>query len=175
MNLLKKTNLQNTDDVAGTLRWKMKIIEEKGLPIESGLADYVDLAISNLTNELNYIADVKKQITDREKDVKTQIETIKIIGAVFMQSLGCDKLEGVICSSVTVTKAREASTEQTTTKVFTPLISDEEIQELLLALGKAEMQSVTETKTVKALPAKLKVNKRKIANAEMIEEKQDEN
>ena len=175
MNLLKKPSLQETVDVIDTLKWKVQTIEEKGLPVESSLADYVDLAISNLTNELNYITDIKKQITDREKAIKAQIETIKIDGAVFMQNLGCDKLEGVICSSITVTKAREASTEENTTKVFTPLISDEEIQELLLALGKAEMQSITETETVKALPAKLRVNKRKIANAEVIEEKQNEN
>ena len=170
MNLIKKTSLQDSADVIDTLKWKVQTIEEKGLPVESGLADYVDLAISNLTNELNYITDVKKQISDREKYIKAQAEAIKIEGAVFMQSLGAEKLEGVICSSISVTKARLESEEMTTSQVFTPLISEEEIQELLLALGKAEMKTVTETKTIKALPAKLKVNKRKIALAEVVEE-----
>lgn len=170
MNLIKKTSLQDTVDVIDTLKWKVQTIEEKGLPVESGLADYVDLAISNLTNELNYIKDVKAQVSEREKSIKAQIESIKVDGAVFMQSLGCDKLEGVICSSVSVTKEREASEEETSSEVFTLLITEEEMQELLLALGKAEMKTVAETKTVKALPAKLKVNKRKVVAAEVLED-----
>jgi hypothetical protein len=171
MNLIKKTSLQETNDVVDTLNWKIKSIEEKGLPVESGLADYIDMAISNLTSELAYVSEVKKQVSDREKDLKEQIDTIKTDGAVFLKSLGIEKLEGVICSSVSILKAREESTETTTTKVFTPLVDELEIQELLIALGKAEMREVTTTKTLKAIPAKLKINKRKVITPEVIEEK----
>jgi hypothetical protein len=170
MSQIKKTSLENSADVIDTLKWKMQTIEEKRLPVEMGLADYIELAVSNLTNEQNYLADVKKQVADRDNEVKEQLEAIKVDGAVFLQSMGIEKLKGAICSSVSITKARPESEETTTSQVFTPLISEEEIQELLLALGKAEMRTVTETKTTKALPAKLKVNKRKIALAEVVDE-----
>ena len=162
MNLIKKTSLEQSEDVIDTLEWKIKTIEESKLPIESGLADYIALAVDNLDNELKYISSIEKQISDKKKWLKNQIEKIKIDGAKYISSLGIEKLEGVICSSVTISNEKPAKEEEVITKEFNLLISEAEMQELLIGLGKAEMKKVTITKTTNYIPAKLRINKPKV-------------
>ena len=166
MELIKKTSLEKSDDVADTLKWKLDKIEHEGLPVESGLADYIVLASENIDNELDYLAGVKKQISEREKYLKSHSEAIKVEGASFVESMGVDKLEGAICSSVTVTKAKDSVTTETTKTILIYNESDEEIEEFLISLGKAQYSEVTETKTSNAIPAKLRINKRKVKNDE---------
>jgi len=161
MELIKKTSLEQSDNVADTLKWKLDIIKHDGLPVESGLADYIALATDNLERELAYLNDVKKQITDREKQLKEQSEAIKIDGAKFLKSMDVDKIEGAICSSVSVTKAKDSVSTETSKEVLSYNESDEEIAEFLISLGKAQYVTVTETKTSNAIPAKLRINKRK--------------
>ncbi|WP_345985298.1 hypothetical protein WCX49_11895 [Sulfurimonas sp. HSL-1656] len=169
MELMKRTSLEKTDDVAETLTWKIATINEKGLPVESSLADYIALALRNVDGELAYLKDIKSQISDREKFMKAQAEKIKLGGAAFMLENGLEKLEGEICSSITVTAAKEATETEVTEEVFTLLVDEAEAQELLIALGKAEMRKVTKTKTTEATPAKIKVNQRRVAKAEVVE------
>jgi hypothetical protein len=171
MELIKKTSLEKSDDVLDTLTWKVSYIKESGLPIESGLADYIALALQNIGHELAYLKDVKKQISEREKFMKSQAETIKVDGARFFELNGLEKLEGEICSSVTVTKGKEAKNTETTEDVFTLLIDEEEMRELLIGLGKAEMRKITTTKTTNETPSKLRVNSRKVIKPEVIENK----
>lgn len=169
MKLVKKTSLEQSEDVADTLEWKIKTIEESGLPIESSLADYIALAVDNLDNELKYISSIEKQITDKKRWLKSQIENIKVSGAGYLSALGIDKLSGVICSSVTITAGREAKEETIEAREFKLLITEAEMQELLIGLGKAEMAKTQATKTTAAAPAKLKINKKKV-KADFIDE-----
>ena len=162
MKLIKKTSLEKSEDIVDTLKWKLETIENEGLPVESGMADYVALATENIDNELKYIKDVKAQISEREQYLKGQLESIKVKGAEFFESLGVEKLEGSICSSVSVTKAKESVDTETTTKTVSYNETQEEIDEFLISLGKAQYVEVTETKTSNAIPAKLRVNKRKV-------------
>jgi len=169
MQLTKKTSLEKTDDVADTLNWKVKTITKASLPIESGLADYIAFSVDNLQNEIDYLADLKKQISDKEKDLKSQIEYIKVEGAKFLTESGIERLDGNICSSVTIIAEKEAKDTEETKKVFTPLIPNEEIEELLIGLGKAELKNITTTKTSDFIPAKLKINKQKKKKEDVID------
>lgn len=159
--LTKKTSLEETKDVIDTLKWKINTIESANLPTETALADYIAFGLENLDNKIKYIQSIKKDYENEIKETKKQIDFIKVEGAKFLQDAGIDKLDGVICSSITLTSGKEGREEDTQEQVFTPLISQEEIEQLLLDLGKAEMRTVTKTKVTKFIPPKLKINKRR--------------
>lgn len=160
MKLMKKTSLEVSEDVEDTLTWKLQKIEEAKLPTESGIADYIALAIQNLENEVEYIKSIEADYKSQKAYLNSQIEVIKVQGAKFFNDAGIVKVEGVICSSITLTKGKETETTETTKKVFTPLISKAEIEELLIGLGKAEMKTITESKTSNFVPQKLTINPR---------------
>lgn len=168
MKLTKPTSLESSDNIADTLTWKIKRIEDDGLPIESGLADYVALAIGSLESRIDYIKMAQAQIAAEKKAIESQIKKIKNDGAAFFQDNGIEKVEGVFCSSVSVVSERLAKETTVTGKVFTPLIAPSEIEELLIGLGKAEMKTITTTKTSNHIPAALRITKRKTV-AEVVE------
>lgn len=159
--VFKHTTLESSDNVGDCLSWKLESIKENNLPVDTGLADYIAFGVDNLDSQLLQLKAVKAEIAQREKALKSQIESIKVDGAVFLLENGLDKLDGVICSSVTITKAKEEKIEEITTKEVSFLITDAEIEELLIGLGKAEMVTVYKEKVTKAQPAKLRINKRK--------------
>lgn len=168
---IKHTNLETTQDVKDTLEWKIQEIEKKGLPIDSGLADYIAFSIDNLENQLLQLKLIKNEVADREKAIKSQIEAIKVDGAAFLLGNGLEKLEGVICSSVTVTQGKESEIIPTTETKFVMSITQTELEELLIGLGKAEYKEVITEKITNEIPAKIRVNKRKV----LIGQIEDEN
>lgn len=161
MELKKKTSLEKSEDVKDTLNWKLTRIQEANMPMESGIADYIALAIQNLEHEIEYIKEIEGNYKEKREEISKQIEQIKIEGANFFNDVGIVKVDGVICSSITLTKQKDSITTETSKKVFKTSLSQAEIEELLLGLGKAEIVTVIEEKTSKAIPAKLKINKRK--------------
>ncbi len=165
--IFKHTSLEITDDVENCLMWKMEDIKGKKLPIDTGLADYIAFANDNLESQLSQLKAVKQEISQREKALKGQIDNIKVNGATFLLENGLDRLDGLICSSVTVSKAREPKTTIEKVKMFVMNISKDELEELLIGLGKGEHVEEEIEKTSNAIPAKLKINKRKIALAEV--------
>ena len=162
MQLLKPTSLENTSDVKDTLQWKLKDIESNKLPAESALADYLALAIENLEKKLEYVLYSKSIFDNEAKDIKKQIDFIKVESACFLRDQGIEKLIGVRCSSVSMTKERLASSNDVDEKVFYTSMSNIEIQEFLIDLGKAEMKTVTKTEKIDFIPAKMKINKKKV-------------
>jgi len=163
----KHTSLETTKEVGECLSWKLENIKADNLPIDSGLADYIAFGVSNLDSQLLQLKAVKAEITHREKDLKMQIEDIKTSGATFLLENGIDKLTGVICSSVTVTKAKEETVTTKEVKEIVLNISQAEVEELLIGLGKAELVTKTVEKTSNAIPAKLRINKRKVVTGEI--------
>jgi len=161
MKLQKKTSLESTENVKDTLEWKLQSIKVANLPTETALADYIAFSIDNLNNKISYIQVAKKEFEDEIKEVNNQIEYIKTEGAKFLQDAGIERLEGIICSSVTITKGRQEEETETKKAVFTPLISEAEIEEFLIKQGKAEMRVVTETKITKFIAPKLKINSKR--------------
>lgn len=168
--VFKHASLETTADVIDTLQWKLQSLEEQNLPIDTSLADYIAFAVDNLDAQKAQLKSVKIELADREKALTAQINRIKEDGATFLLESGLDRLDGLICSSITVTKAKESETTTETTKEFVMNISQAELEELLIGLGKAEMKTIVTEKTSNQLPAKLKINKRKIALTEVVEE-----
>lgn len=172
MKLIKKTSLEQSSSIIDTLEWKISTIEEKGLPVESGLADYIAQAISNLENEDIYLKDVISQIKDRRNEIKQQLDNIKINGAEFIKSIGAEKLLGsAFCSSISINKGKESEEKEEHEEVFNLLITEDEAKELLIALGKAEIKKIISIKKTNYVPDKIRVNKKKIIDPEVVEEK----
>ena len=157
------TNLESSNNVADTLNWKLEALAKENLPTDTGIADYIAFAVENLEKKIDYIKQIEEQIKKEKNAVKEQIERIKVEGAKFFNDNGIVKIEGVICSSITVTKGKEEEVKVETVKEFVPLISQAEIEELLIGLGKAEIRTVQKEKVQKAIPPKLRINKRKKA------------
>ena len=170
--VFKHTSLETSSDIGDTLSWKIESIKEDNLPIDTSLADYISFSVSNLESQQLQLKAVKQEITQREKAIKSQIESIKIDGGLFLLENGLERLDGLICSSVTVSKAKECVITTQEVKEFVMNISQAELEELLIGLGKAEIVTKTVEKTSNYIPSKLKINKRKIALAE-VEEPQD--
>ena len=167
--IFKHSSLETSHDVQDTLAWKIQSLEVDGLPIDTSLADYIAFSVDNLDAQLLQLKAVKAELAQREKAIKSQIESIKTDGATFLLENGLEKLDGVICSSVSVTSAKEEKITEVEEKEFVMNISQAELEELLIGLGKAEMKSVTKEKVTKAQPAKIRINKRKIALSEVID------
>ena len=163
MEILSPTRLETNRDISGELNFKLQKISEKNLPVAATLADYIALGVKNLEDKIRYADEAIKIYQTEKKHIKEQIERVKIEGAKFLIDNGIDRLDGVACSSVTVTKAKPEKINKTEKKEFVPLISEDEIEELLLSLGKAEMRSVVVEKISQATPAKLRINYKKSA------------
>ncbi len=156
-------NLEASTNVADTLNWKLETLARENLPTDTGIADYIAFAIENLEKKADYIKQIEEQLKKEKNAIKEQIERIKVEGAKFFNDNGIVKIEGVICSSITVTPGREEEVKVEKVKEFVPLISQAEIEELLIGLGKAEIRTIEKEKVQKAIPPKLRINKRKKA------------
>lgn len=157
----KRTSLSHSTDVVSTLTWKMQTLTEQNLPVQEGIADYIGLAIDEIEFKENQLKQVKKEISERETELKYQKASIKEGAAVFLEQYGIEKLEGNIISSITINKAKEAGTK----KVFKTELSTKEIQDFLIESGLGYYEEV-ETNGSKA---SIRVNKRKIALSEVID------
>ena len=160
--VFKHSSLETAQNVGETLSWEVESLREQNLPIDTSLADYIAFSVDNLDSQLSQLKAVKAEIAQREKDLKSQIEHIKVDGAIFLTDNGLDRLNGVICSSVTVSEGKEAKTTETEVKELVINISEAEVEELLIGIGKAEFVTKTIEKTSNAIPSKLKINRRKV-------------
>jgi len=154
------TSLEKSTSVEDTLNWKLVELSKENKPTDTGIADYIAFAVKNLEQQVKYIGDMEKEIKEKKKAINDQIDKIKIEGAKFFENNGIVRIDGVVCSSITVIPAKQESVKAEKVQEFIPLISQAEIEELLIGLGKAEMRTVEKEKTTKATPAKLKINKR---------------
>ena len=147
------TSLEATDNVKETAKWKIAKLEEAGLPVDTGLADYFALAIDNLTAQELQLKAVESEIKEAKARLKAQKEKILIEGAEFLGEMGIDKLEGNIISSLTVAKTKPATKKE---KVVY-LVPKKEYDAYLHDAGLAAIEWVD----VPEVPEKLRVNKRK--------------
>lgn len=170
-NLFKHSHLETTRDVEATLNWKLEYIKENNLPIDTGMADYIAFSIDNLDMQLKQIAEAEKQLNQRKQELKKQIETIKIDGAKFLDNMGVDRLDGVMCSSISISKSVEEKVVEEETIKIEYLKTQSEIDALLISMGYAKEKTIIEEKITKARPAKLRINKRKILNSEVLDER----
>ena len=159
MNLIQlTTSLESSKDVIETLNWKLSAINEAGLPAQSGIADYISLALDNLDAQVKQLDYVMSEIKARKEVIKEQKAYIQEQSAQFILDMGIDKLEGAIYSSVTITKAKEPSTKEKRT--FMLLCSKDEMEAFLVESGLAVYE--VEQVEIPAEKAKIRVNKRKV-------------
>ena len=161
MEVIKATSLETSPNIKETLQWKIAKLTEDDKNISNGLADYIYLADYNLQMQIDQLKQLKEDIKERESSIKHQIDAIKSEGAKFLLENGIDKLEGVLASSVTVTKGKPAGSK----KVFKLLVDKSESEMYLVDAGLAVYESVD-------TPAKndtIRINKRKIALSEVID------
>ena len=172
----KHSSLETNSNIVDTLNWKLKALEDEARPLEEGIADYLGFTLDNLKQSIDskkfYIEELKKLIKTDEvqiENIKTdevQIENIKTDGVKFLEQMGVEKLQGHIVSSVTISKAKP-STEKSKRKLKY-LVPVEEIEELLITLGKAEYETVTTVSD--PIPPKLRVTARRVKNVEVIDD-----
>ena len=160
MELVKATSLETSTDINSTLEWKINSLIEQDKNISNGLADYFGIGLGNLDSQLAQLDDVTKEINARKKDLKAQITAIKQEGAYFLESQGIDKLEGVLTSSITITKGKPESTKT----VFKLLVDKKASEAFLVDSGLAVYESVEVASTKDSL----RVNKRKLALSEVV-------
>ena len=161
MDVLKKTSLETTVDVKDTLEYKMNYLKAEGKDIQTSLADYIYMATNSIKSQLDELKELKSQIKSREDTLKMQDGLIKEGTADFLLDMGIDKLQGNLVSSVTLTKAKDATTKE----VYSLIVDKKEAEQYLINAGLAVM----ETKEVPATKAKVRVNNRKLALSEVVE------
>lgn len=165
LSLKKHSSLERSPDVIDTLNWKLKALEDEERPLEEGIADYIGFSLDNLKQSISskkfYIEELKKLIGEDE----VQIENIKTEGVKFLEQMGVEKLQGHIISSVTISKGKEA--QEKSKKRLKYMVPVEEIEELLIILGKAEYETVTTMSD--PIPSKLRVIPRRVKNVEVLD------
>jgi hypothetical protein len=166
MDLIKKTSLQNTEqETKDTLNWKLEQLTAKNLPIESGLADYIAFGMEGIENDIAQLSNYKALIESQIKQAKANQAKVKVECAEWLAGQGLDKINGLNVSSITITNAVEAKTEEkikeinyfyegyqySSVSLINQLLNQSQIEEI----------EIPETKIIPAKPAQIKVNKKR--------------
>ena len=170
MKLTKHTSLETSTEITDTLQWKLDNIGDKDK--EAVLADYIALAVDNLTNKKDYLKSLGNEIRAETKRIDRQILSIKQGAGEFLLDNGIVKLSGGYVSSITVSYPKEATVTKTTTEKIVVTATKEQVNEALIALGFAEVKQIETEKAIEAKPATIRINKRKIAIPEVVESKE---
>lgn len=165
LTLKKHSSLESSSEVVNTLNWKLRALEYEDRPQEEGICDYIGFTLDNLKQSIDSKKFYIKELQQLIKQDTKQIEVIKVDGVEFLEQMGVEKLQGHIVSSVTISKGKDA--QEKSKKVFKYLVPVEEIEELLITLGKAER--VTVTTMSDPVPKKLRVTARRVKNVEVVE------
>ena len=150
----KSTSLSKTKNVTENLKWKLERLQEDNLPVQTGLADYIALTIDELDMQTNQIKMLIKEAQSRKKELEEQKQEVATGSAEFLKSMGIDKLEGNIVSSVTIQKGKEAAVKEK----FTRDCTIQEMEACLLNAGLGHLESIG----VPAAKDKIKINKRRV-------------
>jgi len=165
------TSLEATDNVADTLEWKVQTImaENDGVATAEQVAEYLALSIGNLDRVQKFLEQSKKETDAKIKSVKAQLNLIKVEAAQYFinnglidpnsekpkdRKIACEQW----CNSVSISKEKLPETTTETREEFMMHISQDELEELLIGLGKGERVTVETEKTSNHIPAKIKVN-----------------
>lgn len=171
MDLINKhTSLESQDQsVKDTLDYKVKDFESRGVPVESGLADYISFGVSNIDTDLEKLSNYKKMIESQIKQLKEHKSKVQEECAEWLNNIGIKKLNGIACSSVTITKGKEATTEKTEveTEIFTmdgfQYTSLKDLTDKLVevGIGVYALEKETTIKEVEATKDKVKINSKR--------------
>ena len=162
MELVKRTSLEKVDTtIKETLNWKLEQLKSKNLPVESGLADYIAFGVENIDNDISQIDNYIKQLQAEKKAKTTHKAKVLEEVAYWLPGQGLAKINGVVVSSITITKGLEATETKSTNKVFENYLSEEETHQLLIDTGNGCLRDVETVETTKATQDKIKINKKR--------------
>lgn len=162
MLIEKGTSLEIIDnDAKQTLDWKLKQLQDKNLPIESGLADYIEFGMSNIKSKIEQLTNYKDAIIEEiSKLKKFETDTSEKI-AEWLSSQGIDKLKGINCSSITINKGSPSVSEKVKKMEFQTDLSELEIANYLVKAGLGKYVEVETTKIKPETKDKIKINSKR--------------
>lgn len=165
MQLNKQTSLEVIEnDTKETLSWKLKQLEDNNLPIESGIADYINFGLSNIDIKIYQLKNYKTLLDDEIKSLNAYKDTVKEEIAEWFNDNGIDKLKGLECSSITIAKGSEAKEEIVTTKKIVydfSLVEYKDLEDFLIRNGFAHYEYKEEIKIIPETKDKIKINKKR--------------
>jgi len=162
MELEIKTSLQKVDaDINEVLEWKQHQLVENNMPVEQGIADYIYLGMSGMEEEIVKLAEYKKLIDAQIKQIKENKERTSKDIAKWIECQGVDRLNGIAVSSITITKGKEATSENIIKKEFVTELTPVNIEALLIEQGLGYYKEVQLVKTTKATSTKIRINSKK--------------
>ena len=139
-------------EMISLLENKIQEYQDKNLPVEEKLADYIALSMQNIDEATEKLKNYKKMMDEKIKEYQSQKSEISEEVANYIENyLGVDKLKGIIVSSITIKPESESKRKKLVYDV-----DKHQIEEKLIALGFAHYEE-----EVKANPKQIKINKRR--------------
>lgn len=162
MIIEKGTSLEVVEnDTKQTLDWKLKQLQDKNLPIESGLADYIEFGMSNIKAKIEQLTNYKDSIIEEINNLKKfELSTSENI-ADWITKQGIEKLKGIQCSSITINKGSEAKEEKIKKLEFRTKLSQLDIEDFLIKNGLGEYVEVETIKITPQTKDKIKINSKR--------------
>ena len=162
MIIEKGTSLEIVEnDTNQTLDWKLKQLQDKNLPIESGLADYIEFGMSNIKAKIEQLTNYKDSIIEEINNLKKfELSTSENI-ADWIKKQGIEKLKGIQCSSITINKGSEAKEEKIKKLEFRTKLSQLDIEDFLIKNGLGEYVEVETIKITPQTKDKIKINSKR--------------
>ena len=162
MIIEKGTSLEIVEnDTKQTLDWKLKQLQDKNLPIESGLADYIEFGMSNIKSKIEQLTNYKDSIIEEINNLKKfELSTSENI-ADWITKQGIEKLKGIQCSSITINKGSQAKEEKIKKLEFRTKLSQLNIEDFLIKNGLGEYVEVETIKITPQTKDKIKINSKR--------------
>ena len=162
MIIKKGTSLEIVEnDTKQTLDWKLKQLQDKNLPIESGLADYIEFGMSNIKSKIEQLTNYKDSIIEEINNLKKfELSTSENI-ADWITKQGIEKIKGIQCSSITINKGSQAKEEKIKKLEFRTKLSQLDIEDFLIKNGLGEYVEVETIKITPQTKDKIKINSKR--------------
>lgn len=162
MIIEKGTSLEIVEnDTKQTLDWKLKQLQDKNLPIESGLADYIEFGMSNIRSKIEQLTNYKDSIIEEINNLKKfELSTSENI-ADWITKQGIEKLKGIQCSSITINKGSQVKEEKIKKLEFRTKLSQLDIEDFLIKNGLGEYVEVETIKITPQTKDKIKINSKR--------------
>ena len=162
MIIKKETSLEiQSQDTKETLNWKLEQLTNNNLPVEQGMADYIYFGVSNIDSKIKQLKAYKDEILKEISSLEKYQDTVKEDIADWIQEQGIEKLNGIECSSITISKGKEEVEEIEETTKFILDVSEREMQDYLVASSYAHWEKVSITKVTLASKDKIRINSKR--------------
>jgi len=137
-----------SDDIRAILKFKITEYDEKKLPIEQCLADYIGNSVADIDDKIKRLKAYKQEITDGINALTLhKAESMQECYLALTEDMGVDKLKGIAVSSITLKDENVSVTKK--------FVLDADKDELV-KLGFGYYEDV-----IKSIPATIKINQKR--------------